>query len=98
MEVSKRFFEQLFESVVQADEILHGKRQPSRQFRVDAARVKSIRSMTGLSQAKFARLLGVPLGTLRNWEHGKREPTGPARALLRAIEKDPRHVLKALVA
>lgn len=98
MELNKNLFQQLFESVVQADEILHGKREPSRRFRVDAARVKSVRGLTGLSQPKFARLLNVSLGTLRNWEQGKREPTGPARALLRAIEKDPRHVLKALAA
>ena len=36
------------------------------------------------------------LGTLRNWEQGRREPTGPAKALLRAISKDPLHVLAAL--
>ena len=35
--------------------------------------------------------------TLRNWEPGRREPTGPAKALLRAIHNDPEHVLKALV-
>jgi len=38
----------------------------------------------------------VDVGTLRNWEQGRREPTGPAKALLTAISKDPTHVLKAL--
>lgn len=98
LEVNRKLFQELFESVSQADEILRGKRAPSRLFRVDAAKVKSVRGLTGLSQAKFARLLDVPLGTLRNWEQGKRGPTGPARALLRAIEKDPRNVLRALAA
>jgi len=58
--------------------------------------VKRLRGWTRLSQPEFARLLGVELGTLRNWEQGRREPTGPARALLRAICNDPEHVLRAL--
>ncbi len=52
--------------------------------------------MTGLSQAKFAQLVDVKLGTLRNWEQGRREPTGPAQALMRVIRHDPQAVLKAL--
>jgi putative transcriptional regulator len=52
----------------------------------------------GLSQPKFAALLRVDVGTLRNWEQGRREPTGPAKALLTAISRDPKHVLKALAA
>ena len=47
--------------------------------------------------AAFARVLDVDVGTLRNWEQGRREPTGPARALLRAIRNDPKHVLAALI-
>ena len=60
--------------------------------------VKELRAKMNLSQARFAELLSVELGTLRNWEQGRREPTGPARALLRAIKKDPKNVLKALAA
>ena len=63
---------------------------------INALTVKRLRSWTQLSQPEFARLLGVELGTLRNWEQGRREPTGPARALLRAICNDPEHVLYAL--
>jgi putative transcriptional regulator len=91
-----KFFDDLMESVTQMDEIVRGKREPSRQFQVDAAGVKAIREVTGLSQPKFAKILDVDVGTLRNWEQGRREPTGPARALLRAIKKDPKNVLKAL--
>jgi len=58
--------------------------------------VRSVRAMTGLSQAKFAELLSIELATLRNWEQGRRVPTGPARALLRAIRKNPIEVIKAL--
>ena len=63
------------------------------QDQVDA---REVRSLTGLSQANFAELLGIELATLRNWEQGRRSPTGPARALLRAIRNNPVDVVKAL--
>ena len=58
--------------------------------------VRGIRAVTGLSQAKFAELLSIEVATLRNWEQGRREPTGPARALLPAIRNNPTEVIKAL--
>jgi putative transcriptional regulator len=58
--------------------------------------VRGIRAVTGLSQAKFAELLSIEVSTLRNWEQGRRDPTGPARALLRAIRNNPIEVIKAL--
>ena len=91
-----KFFDELLESVQQMDEIHRGERQPSRTFTVDALQVKEIRKATGLTQAKFAAMIDVQLGTLRNWEQGRREPTGPAKALLRAIYNDPKHVIQAL--
>jgi len=90
------FFENLLESVQEMDGILRGERQASRVFEVDPEAIKVLRETTGLSQSKFALLLDVDVGTLRNWEQGRRAPTGPARALLRAIRNDPRHVLAAL--
>lgn len=96
--MDKKLFRRLVESMQQMDEIVRGARAPSREFSVDAARVKEIRAMTGLSQPQFARLLQVDVGTLRNWEQGRREPTGPAKALLRAIRADPKAVLRALAA
>ncbi|MNF44265.1 Antitoxin igA-2 [compost metagenome] len=89
-------FDELMESVQQMDEIVRGERRPSREFHVDALQVKAIRKATGLTQARFAALIDVQLGTLRNWEQGRREPTGPAKALLKAIHNDPVHVLNAL--
>lgn len=89
-------FTKLMESVNQMDEIARGERQPSHEFHIDALAVKEIRRATGLSQAKFAGMVDVQVGTLRNWEQGRREPTGPAKALLRAIRKDPKNVLEAL--
>ena len=91
-----RLFYELMESVVEMDEIIQGKRQPSRQFEIDALQVREIRKATGLSQVRFAEMIDVQVATLRNWEQGRREPTGPAKALLRAIHNDPDHVLKAL--
>lgn len=91
-----RFFDELMQSVEQMDAIVHGRRQPARQFEIDALQVKNIRKATGLSQTRFAEMIDVQVATLRNWEQGRREPTGPAKALLRAIHNDPEHVLKAL--
>lgn len=91
-----KFFDELMESVQEMNEILRGEREPSREFHVDAMQVKEIRKATGLTQAKFAALIDVQLGTLRDWEQGRRDPTGPAKALLKAIHNDPVHVLNAL--
>ena len=57
--------------------------------RADAAYARSVRARTKLTQAEFAARIGVPLETVRNWEQGKRSPRGPARALLKLIEKVP---------
>ena len=91
-----KFFEDLMESVQQMDEIIRGEREPSRVFEVDAMRIKEIRKSTGLTQARFAAAIDVELSTLRNWEQGRREPTGPAKALLKAIHNDPVNVINAL--
>ncbi len=96
--MNKRLFEKLVESMEQHNEIARGERAPSREFHLDAMTVKEIRAITQLSQSRFARLLDVDVGTLRNWEQGRRQPTGPAKALLRAIKNDPKNVLKALAA
>ena len=95
--MDKALFAQLVESMEQMGEIRRGERAPSREFHVDALGIRNIRKATGLSQPTFARVLDVDVGTLRNWEQGRREPTGPARALLRAIRNDPKHVLAALI-
>jgi len=58
--------------------------------------VRAIRARTGLSQAAFARSIGVAKGTLLNWEQRRRRPEGPARVLLALIDKDPGIVQKTL--
>jgi putative transcriptional regulator len=61
-----------------------------------AAYARRVRRRTGLSQAAFAARIGVPLDTVRNWEQGKRVPAGPARALLRVLDRAPEAALAAL--
>jgi len=94
--MKKQLFERLVESMEQHTDIIRGGRAPSRETQIDAVSVRAIRALTKLSQPKFALILDVDVGTLRNWEQGRREPTGPARALLRAIRNDPKNVMKAL--
>jgi putative transcriptional regulator len=55
----------------------------------DAAYVRGVRARTNLTQTEFAARIGVPIDTVRNWEQGKRSPRGPARALLKVIDKAP---------
>lgn len=57
--------------------------------------VPHIRKELKLSQDAFAGLLGVSVGTLRNWEQRRREPQGPARSLLYIVSKEPDAVLRA---
>ena len=58
--------------------------------------VAAIRARTGLSQSAFARSIGVAKGTLLNWEHGRRQPTGPAQVLLAMIARKPSLVRETL--
>jgi putative transcriptional regulator len=56
--------------------------------------VTSIREKTGLSQARFAQLLGVSVRTLQDWEQGRRAPSGAAKTLLMIADKNPRALLE----
>ena len=63
----------------------------------DMARfARRVRRRLGLTQVEFARRIDVPHETIRNWEQGKRGPTGAARALLRILDKAPEAALRAL--
>jgi putative transcriptional regulator len=62
----------------------------------DAIDVTAIRNKTELSQAAFARRIGVSVGTLRTWEQGRRLPQGPARILLALLDRNPRIVEETL--
>ena len=61
-------FEELLESVRQGGQILRGERKPSRVFRAAEPDARKIRELYGLSQEKFAKLIGISVATLRNWD------------------------------
>ena len=89
-------FENLLESVREGGAILRGKREPSRMYVMDGPNIKVIRKNYRLSQSQFAALLGISVSTLRNWEQGRRAPEGPARVLLRVVEKHPEAIWDAI--
>jgi putative transcriptional regulator len=68
------------------------------QIEVPSVDVAAIRASTGLSQSQFAKSIGVAKGTLLNWEHGRRHPTGPAQVLLAMIARRPSLVSELLAA
>lgn len=89
-------FDELMESVREAGKILRGEMKPSREFSFSAEDVQAIRKRLKKSQDEFALMIGVSVATLRNWEQGRRQPHGPARALLKVAAENPKAVEKAL--
>jgi len=91
--MKREVFDELLVSIEQGGAIVRGKKAPTRTFRVDKPNVSAIRRHLGLTQQKFAELLGISPATLRNWEQGRRKPEGAARVLLCVAAKYPRAVL-----
>lgn len=89
-------FNDLVESIKQAGEIKKGLREPSRIFEFSPLDIKEIRHKLNQSQREFALMIGVSIGTLQNWEQGRRQPVGPARALLKVAAEKPEAVKEAL--
>jgi putative transcriptional regulator len=85
-------FSELLESVREGGTILRGEKSPSRIFNLEKPDVQKIRAGYRLSQNEFATLLGISLGTLQNWEQGRRMPQGPARVLLQVAARHPQAV------
>jgi len=94
--VKDELFQELVESVKEGGAIVRGERSASREADSRGPDVAAIRGEYGLSQAKFAALVGISVRTLQNWEQGRREPQGPARVLLRVAAKHPRAVLDSV--
>ena len=94
--MKKKDFENLVESIRQAGSIRRGTATASRVTAFAAVDVKAIRQQLGKSQSEFARMIGVSISTLQNWEQGRRQPVGPARALLRIAAASPEIVSAAL--
>lgn len=91
-------FNNLIESIKQAGKIRRGEMKPERVFTFSPADIKSIRTKLKLSQSEFAMLIGVSVSTLQNWEQGRRQPEGPARALLKIASEKPEALIEALSA
>ncbi len=91
-----RDFEDLIKSIRQAGKIKRGELRPSRVFEFKPVNIKKIRNDLHVSQPVFARMIGVSPKTLRNWEQGRRQPTGPARALLKVVQDYPEVVIRSL--
>lgn len=76
--------------------IRRGEMKPARITRLKAESPQMVRSRLGLSQRQFSRLLGISIDTLQNWEQGRREPTGPAKILLKVASLHPEALLEAV--
>ncbi|SJM92884.1 helix-turn-helix domain-containing protein [Crenothrix polyspora] len=87
-------FNELLESVRDMGRHMRGEKVDGLRIReIPEPDVKAIREQTGLSQTRFAYLIGVKLKTLQNWEQRRVRPTGPARALLKIVEANPQALL-----
>jgi putative transcriptional regulator len=86
-------FKELEASVREGGRILRERTPASRVYEFPESDVAAIRDAYGLSQDKFASLLGISVRTLQNWEQGRRAPRGPARVLLRVAARHPEAVL-----
>jgi putative transcriptional regulator len=86
---SERAFANGFDWAIAQAALSGGATATANGRRLAAIYARSVRARTKLTQAEFAARIGVPIETVRNWEQGKRSPRGPARALLRLIDKAP---------
>jgi putative transcriptional regulator len=96
MTMDKALFDDLVSSLKEAKAISKGQASPSRRFEITAPDAKLVREQIGLSQSEFARLMRVSVKTLQNWEQHRRNPTGPAAALLKIMATAPAVAIDSL--
>ncbi|MEY2878378.1 MAG: hypothetical protein RLZZ15_758 [Verrucomicrobiota bacterium] len=96
--MKKELLHALVESARQMKAIRAGTQRPARVTKLTPEHPRAVRSRLDLTQRQFAAMLGVPVGTLRNWEQGIREPAGAAKTLLRIAAKHPKVFREALAA
>ena len=89
-------FYELQKSIKEGSKILKGKKKSSREFNFNNPDPKAIRERLGLSQNKFAKLLGISVSTLQNWEQGRRKPEGPAKVLLNVAANYPEAIFNTV--
>ncbi len=90
--MNQNLFEELVHSVREGGAVLRGQKTPSRTFEWQPLDIKAIRQRFGLSQSRFAAMMGISTSTLRNWEQGRRRPRGAARILLEIASRNPQAV------
>ena len=84
-----RINEHLFDSTSAMDIKRHQKEDDNQAMKDTALFARRVRKRLGLTQVEFSRQIEVPIDTIRNWEQGKRRPTGPAKALLKLLSNMP---------
>jgi putative transcriptional regulator len=94
--MNRELFKDLSKSIKEAGKIRRGQIKPSRVFTYNAVDIRKLRESVNVSQSKFARMVGVSVDTVQNWEQGRRRPRGPAMALLRVFQRNPKVVVGAL--
>ena len=88
--MDKQHFDQLVKGVREMKRHVAGKAvRGAKATELSVPSVRSIREAAQISQSQFAKLIGVNLRTLQNWEQERTKPTGPARALLKIVASDP---------
>ncbi len=88
-------FNELVEGVKEAGAYLRGEAEPAAVSFVGEPDPREIRQSLGITQEEFAAALCISVATLRNWEQGRREPSGPAMRLLQIAAKHPNVILDA---
>jgi len=95
--MDKQHFDQLVKGVREMKRHMSGKAvRGAKSTELGEPDVRAIRESAKISQSQFARLIGVNIRTLQNWEQHRTRPTGPARALLKIVASDPKSAIQAL--
>jgi putative transcriptional regulator len=93
MNMDKQHFDQLVKGVQEMKRHMSGKKvRGAVVTELKEPDVRAIREAAQISQSQFAKLIGVNLRTLQNWEQHRTRPTGPARALLKIVASDPKAI------
>ena len=93
--MNDELFDELKESIREAGAFMRGEREAAGVHFADEPDPRAIRVRMGLTQEEFASALYISVKTLRNWEQGRREPSGPAVRLLQIAAKHPEVLLDA---
>ncbi len=91
--MDKQHFDQLVKGISEMKRHVAGKSvRGAVVTELHAPDARQIREAAHISQSQFARLIGVNLRTLQNWEQHRTRPTGPARALLKIVASNPKAI------